>query len=95
MTNQSEPTKPSNDQQEARERVISFLPFLRNSVAKARDAGTLRLAVIAEKEDGSGHVFARFDCDDFMRDLEAALAPTAEEIAQHRLMEFNEPLGHQ
>lgn len=81
----------------ARDRIVSILPFLRVATETATaDGGSASLGVLSERPDGSGKVVTRFDADDFFRDLREALdAPeeTEEQLLDARAVLLLDTFG--
>lgn len=83
---------------EARNRVLTALPYLRHAVQEAKAEGLVKLGVLALQEDGSGRIVMQFDSEDFFKDLESALgAPpqTAEDDAKAQALKFTHESGLQ
>lgn len=81
----------STNQEEARQRLLDVLPHLRLALEEAKllaPDGTVGLAVIITRADGTGRLTARFHGKEFFEDLAVMLGiageplwlePTAEE----------------
>lgn len=68
MTDQSK-TQAEN---EAIDRLLSALPHILVASQMAKDAvpeGTVCLAIVAKKPDGSGQLTASFECEEFFKDI--------------------------
>lgn len=64
---------------QAKERLLLALPYLRNAVAQAKQkTGRAQIAVLATNPNGSGNLIARFEADEFFADLEAVLGAAAQ-----------------
>jgi hypothetical protein len=70
--------------EEAKETLVSALPYFRKAVADARTSdseGTVKMAIVHKYADGTGKVGMTFDCDEFFDDLALVLGagPQTEE----------------
>jgi len=63
---------------EAKERLMTALPYFRKAVADAKKKGRVQLGILATNPDGSGDIEMRFDCDEFFADIETALGAPAQ-----------------
>lgn len=62
--------------EEARQALIDIVPHLKIAMSMAKinePTGKIKLAILAEKEDGSGYISASFDGESFTDDLIAVL----------------------
>jgi hypothetical protein len=63
---------------EAKERLVSAMPYFRNAANKAKMEGEFRLAVVSTNNDGSGRVLMQFAPGDFFEDLALVLGVPAQ-----------------
>lgn len=75
---------------EAKQDLLTVLPFIRFAVEEAQKKGTARLGILSERADGSGKIECRLDCT-FVEDLALILdAPsmTDEERMKAKARQF-------
>jgi hypothetical protein len=77
--------------QEAIDKMLIVIPYFRDAVAKAKETGVPKLAVTANKPDGSGEIIMSFDCEEFFADLALIVdAPvqTEEDTMKSKALQF-------
>lgn len=59
--------------EQAKERMLAALPYLRHAVRQAKKTGKVQFGILSTSEEGSGRIIAKFDADEFFDDLEVIL----------------------
>ncbi len=55
--------------EEAKERLLGAIPYLRTAIKDANKEGAAELGILAKQKDGSGRIVCSFDCNEFFDDL--------------------------
>lgn len=63
----------SDEKDEARERLLAVMPYLRHSMKLAADGGDAEFAIISRLADKDAKLVSAFRADEFMKDLELVL----------------------
>lgn len=60
-------------QEEAKEKILLALPYMRHAVEKAAAEGSVEVGILATQPSGAGRIVARFQAAEFFEDLATAL----------------------
>jgi hypothetical protein len=81
---------------EARNRLLQAIPYLRFAVEEAKKDGAVYFGILAIQADGSGNIKAKFEAEDFFKDLDIILdapAQTEDDILNAQATTFLHRLG--
>ena len=71
--------------EEAKSKILSVIPFLRDAMAEAKAKGVPHIGILCVQPDGGGRVVAKFRGEEFVDDLCAAFGVSAENTEDERL----------